>query len=112
MVVQYNQRQVAKGGLSGDVRSMCFSCNNLISDSEDLYHLGGRDRPTLLKLNVSCYRTFTYPHKYHLRVVILIYLISKIKVKKPQVKEQQTKVGNKLPGPLHFRTIKGQTGVL
>lgn len=78
MVVQYKQRQVAKGGLSGDI-SMCFICNNLTSDSEDLYHLGDRDRPTFPKLRVPSCTSFTYPHKYHSQVVIPIYLISKIK---------------------------------
>lgn len=81
MVVQYKQRQVAKGGLSGDVTSMCFSRNNLIRDSEDLYLLGGRDRPSFPKLEVSSYRSFTYSHKHHSHVLIPIYLFSKIKYK-------------------------------
>lgn len=73
MVVQYKQRQVAKEGLSGDMTSVCFSGNNLIRDSEDLYLLGGRDRPPFPKLKVPSYGSFTYSHKHHSRVAIPIY---------------------------------------
>lgn len=67
---------------------MCFSVNNFISDSEDLYFLGDRERPSFLKFKVPSYRIFIYSHKHHSRVVIPIYLISKIKYKKTQLKEQ------------------------
>lgn len=55
VVIQYKQRQVAKEGCGNYV----FHDNNLISDSEDLYLLGGRERLSFPKVKVPSYRTFT-----------------------------------------------------
>lgn len=60
---------------------MCFCGNNLVSDSEDLYLLGHRERPSFPKLTMISHRNFIHSHKHHLHVVIPVYLISKIKYK-------------------------------